>query len=301
MAEHKNSLLISSSEDLEGVKTKDLPFFHVNYDPFNALESWDYAIENELSTANLESVVNMNAEAINQGFFRAEDSKNKKLYINDICIQACLLSYREILSEQKNVIDSIHLIDVQDLTNISALFEGYGHKEKRKFKDSVIFSGYFFNRVVGEYAAQDFTGARSKYRNFDIYLSKDIAPELIKGSVRTDTPISIHFQHKTGYAIFEFDFKNHQTKLSCDNILIPTDFPHFTMFSDLLEKDQPFKDRQFLNFHFPMDYRALVFPLIKVNEINVKKNDGSIHTYSHKTQNVEGYRKEINQHLRLKK
>jgi hypothetical protein len=71
----------------------------------------------------------------------------------------------------------------------------------------------------------------------------------------------------------------------CDDIIFDDNTGHSIYLSEKLEKDQPFKKANGpLNLLFPVGYRHLVFPMIRVTEIDIKKRDGNTAKYYTKTQ-----------------
>jgi hypothetical protein len=286
--------LVRSSKELDGLKPNELPFYFANWDPFNVAESWQRLCADEDFKSGLETVIRLNFGAIKQSFFLPPESGGKRLYDLDICLQACLLTIKDNISFQKNIIDSGIGIDAHDLTDLSSLFGKYGYKKKRYFRDSIAFSLNYLTSSLSRVLSQN--NAKTYFcdfmRLFDSPIgttynpSYELMQEVIKGS-GGELNLDFRYSSVKPSSRITIDFNDQQTRLYLGHDLYGPDFNlgnNFSnTFSKILEEQQPFRENIFLNFTLPMAY-DYYFPLVKVSEIKIRKNDGSISTYSQNTQ-----------------
>ncbi len=282
----ESSALITPSSGLEGLKPKELPFYFANWDPFNVSKSWKELLENESFRSGLESVVNMNINAMEQGFFKPVEAGGKRLYDNDICLQACLLSYQGAISFQKKIIEMGVGIDASDLTEFTSLFKGYGDRKKRNFRNSMVFSLNYFRQLLQREVSQEYC-----WEYFPGFMALAHSPvgafeqiqERIKDMGRV---LDIPFQ----YSLFKpskitLDFNNQKIILNLGQDPF-INYDHASkQFSRVLKEQQPFESNSVLNFILPMDPHGLHFPLINVTEIQIRQYDGRNKAYSLKIQN----------------
>jgi hypothetical protein len=267
-------LELQPSDETAALNPEEYPYYPVTYDPFSISKKWESYLSDPRSQETLEILIDFNKKAVSSGLFDNRLLERKKLYGNDICLQACLLSYSEILGAQREVVDTIGLIDARDLTSFGSLFESYGTQNKRSYQNSMTFTLNWFNRLAGQYENEGLMAKEYFYDFMELGTGYEQIRKRVKKTYGGLLELDFYASYSTGALVL--DFKEGKTKLRLPDLFIipPAGNPGF--FSDFLEKDRPFKDRSQFNFILPTKYRGIVLPLVNVSEIEIRGSGGKV-------------------------
>ena len=267
------------------IKPKDLPFYEANWDPFNQRESWEKIKNNPDFWKNLQAIVEFNKIALESWAFHSDGfQKWKKFFEEDISLQAFFISWEEFLNETWRCFATYWIAETQDIPNFWDFFSEYWSWEKRVFYTNLVFNIFWLKKLINNYSRQGFSPDRYLY-DFDRFPShkKSIKEELQKQQ-NLFKSAGAEFNNpdfQCGGISFRWDLDKWET------IIKMNDFPyHFwnklLWFSEYLDQENPFKNKERLNFLFPFGYRWWVFPIINLKEIQIKLRDGKRKNYAFK-------------------
>lgn len=273
------------------IKPKDFPFYQTNWDPFNQKEIWEKIKNNPDFWNNLQAVVEFNKIALESWAFNADKyQKWKKFFEEDMSLQAFFISWMESLNELWRCFNACWIAETQDIPNFWDFFDGYWEWGKRTFYSNLVFTIYWLKKLIDEYVGQDFEPDRYLY-DFDKFPAHRQSIKLkLKSHQRLFGSAGADF-NSADFHCWSISFNWNLDQW--ETIIKINDFPyHFwgksLWFSEFLDKENPFSDKEKLNFLFPLWYRWWVFPIINLKEFQVKLKNGTVKTYRfNRTWNIE--------------
>jgi hypothetical protein len=213
----------------------------------------------------------MNIEAVESGRFSAEAFEGIKLFAEDICVQASLLSYDEDHTAQMWHLNTYGVLPEQYLENLASLFSPYKDMSERRFAKSMAFALSRLNGLIERYERRSELQP-SRYFSDTIGFGsgfKDVLRELRGDSTYFYLPYA-----GTGFRCrVDLDLQRGTTTIAVPDLYRPGSFGG-CLTSAYLRDSDVFSERERENFLLPLAYREWVFPLINVVSIKTTSFDG---------------------------
>lgn len=292
--------VISQGQTLESKKESDLPFYRVNADPFQVSDRWEKMKADPTFGAVMQTLWQCNQNALESGLFHwTKVDGAKQLFADDVSLQAFFLSFSEVLREQWRIVDMLWFISNLDLVNFAELFTGYGDGSKRTFHKNMVFNFYWFQQLMRHYEG----GGFQPYDKFNAFRRMgDRSQRWIASEIHTQMQIygevNIQFYQSDGHGTmdFFFNFNTGETRIEMKDFVMWSDMSYM-WFSEYLNQNNQFEEKQKLNFLYPMWYRWFTFPMIWVTKIVLKTPEGQRHEYSHRLQSTKILKSTVPQNI----
>ncbi len=282
-----NLQVTSGSQLMEYKRESDLPFYRVNSDPFQVSHRWEKMKVDPDFGAVIQTLWQCNKNALDSGLFHwTWFDSIKQLFADDISLQAFFLSFSEVFREQGRIVDLLWFISNLDLVNFAELFAGYGDGNRRTFHKNMIFNFYWFQQLMKHYEGNwfqpydRFTEFRRMWDRSHRWIAAKIHEQM-----KYYGEVNIQFYQGDGYGTmdFFFNFNTGETRIEMKDFILWGD-RDFEWFSEYLNKNNPFQNKERLNFLYPMWYRWFIFPMIWVTKIVLRTREKQRYEYTNKGQ-----------------